>query len=62
MNEKNGTRGMKLLAGNSNRELADKIAAYLKIPLTKAQVRRFAEMDVFVEVEIGRAQVRTPVT
>ena len=51
MTETNGTHGMKLLAGNSNRELADKIAAYLKLPLIKAQVRRFADMEVFVEVQ-----------
>ncbi len=51
MTETNGTHRMKLLAGNSNRELADKIAAYLKLPLVKAQVRRFADMEVFVEVQ-----------
>ncbi|HEX4533400.1 MAG TPA: ribose-phosphate pyrophosphokinase [Rhizomicrobium sp.] len=51
MTDANGTRGMKLLAGNSNRELADKIAAYLKLPLTKAQVRRFADLEVFVEIQ-----------
>jgi len=47
----NGTRGMKLLAGNSNRELSDKIGAYLKLPSTKAVVRRFADMEVFVEIQ-----------
>ena len=51
MGETNGTRGMKLLAGNSNRELAEKIAAYVKLPSTKAVVRRFADMEVFVEVQ-----------
>jgi ribose-phosphate pyrophosphokinase len=51
MNETNGTRGMKLLTGNSNRELAEKIAAYLNLPFTKAAVRRFADMEVFVEVQ-----------
>jgi len=51
MSETNGTRGMKLLTGNSNRELADKMAAYLKLPFTKAAVRRFADMEVFVEVQ-----------
>ncbi len=49
--ESNGTHRMKLLSGNSTRELADKIAAYLKLPLVKAQVRRFADMEVFVEVQ-----------
>jgi ribose-phosphate pyrophosphokinase len=51
MTETNGTRNMKILAGNSNRELADKIAGNLKLPFTKAVVRRFADMEVFVEVQ-----------
>jgi len=42
---------MKLVAGNSNRPLAEAIAAYLNIPLAKAQVRRFADMEVFVEIQ-----------
>ena len=42
---------MKLLAGNSNKALAEAIAQYLKLPFTKAQVRRFADMEVFVEVQ-----------
>ena len=42
---------MKLVAGNSNRPLADAIAAYLKIPLAKCIVRRFADMEIFVEVQ-----------
>jgi ribose-phosphate pyrophosphokinase len=46
-----GTRGMKLLAGNSNRPLAEAIAQFLKLPFTKAVVRRFADMEVFVEVQ-----------
>jgi len=41
---------MKLLAGNSNRPLAEAIAAYLETPLTSADVRRFADMEVFVEI------------
>jgi ribose-phosphate pyrophosphokinase len=41
---------MKLVAGNSNRPLAEAIAAYLQTPLTKANVRRFADMEVFVEI------------
>jgi ribose-phosphate pyrophosphokinase len=41
---------MKLLAGNSNLPLAKAIADYLKIPLTQASVRRFADEEVFVEV------------
>jgi ribose-phosphate pyrophosphokinase len=42
---------MKLVAGNSNRSLADAIAAYLNIPLAKCVVRRFADMEIFVEVQ-----------
>ncbi len=41
---------MKLLAGNSNRPLAEAIAAYLRIDLTKATVHRFADMEIFVEI------------
>lgn len=51
MSEGNGTQGMKLLAGNSNRVLAEAIGQYLKTPLTKAVVRRFADDEVFVEVQ-----------
>ena len=41
---------MKLLTGNSNRHLAEAIAAYLECPLTRADVRRFSDMEVFVEI------------
>ncbi len=42
---------MKILAGNSNRALTAEIAAYIGVPLTKCQVRRFADMEVFVEIQ-----------
>src|SRR5471032_785541 len=42
---------MKLIAGNSNRTLSQAIASYLDLPLTKAQVRRFADNEVFVVIE-----------
>ena len=42
---------MKLVAGNSNRPLAEAIAAYLDTPLARCIVRRFADMEIFVEVE-----------
>ena len=42
---------IKILAGNSNRALAEAIGSYLEIPLTKAVVRRFADMEIFVEIE-----------
>jgi len=42
---------MKLVAGNSNRPLAEAIAGYLKTSLAKCVVRRFADMEIFVEVQ-----------
>src|SRR6201985_3762624 len=41
---------MKILACNGNRLLAEAISAYLDLPLTKASVRRFSDMEVFVEI------------
>ncbi|WP_084253625.1 ribose-phosphate pyrophosphokinase [Sphingomonas pituitosa] len=41
---------MKLMAGNSNLPLASAIADYLEIPLTQANVRRFADEEIFVEI------------
>ncbi|HXV73535.1 MAG TPA: ribose-phosphate diphosphokinase, partial [Sphingomonadales bacterium] len=41
---------MKLLAGNSNRPLAEAIAAYLDVPLTQAEVKRFSDAEIFVEI------------
>jgi len=42
---------MKILAGNSNLPLARAISKHLKIPLTRASIRRFADMEIFVEIE-----------
>ena len=41
---------MKILACNSNRPLAEAISNYLGLPLIKASVRRFSDMEVFVEI------------
>ncbi|MEM9279469.1 MAG: ribose-phosphate pyrophosphokinase [Pseudomonadota bacterium] len=41
---------MKLFAGNSNEVLAEQITQYLDIPLGKANVRRFADQEIFVEI------------
>ena len=49
MASKNGA--IKLVAGNSNPALAQAIAAYLETSLTKAVVRRFADMEIFVEIQ-----------
>ena len=42
---------MKLMTGNSNLPLAREIAGYLEISLTEALVRRFADEEIFVEIE-----------
>src|SRR5271163_2920507 len=42
---------IKLVAGNSNPRLAEAIGAYLRTPLAKAVVRRFADMEIFVEIQ-----------
>ena len=41
---------MKLMAGNANLPLARAIAGYLEIPLTDASVRRFADEEIFIEI------------
>ncbi|MHA1536715.1 MAG: ribose-phosphate pyrophosphokinase [Alphaproteobacteria bacterium] len=41
---------MKLIAGNSNRPLAEAISAYLGIALTQAAIRRFSDMEIFLEI------------
>ncbi len=41
---------MKLVAGNSNRPLAEAIAAYLQLPLAQASIRRFSDLECFVEI------------
>ncbi|HEY4162575.1 MAG TPA: ribose-phosphate pyrophosphokinase [Dongiaceae bacterium] len=42
---------MKILTGNSNRPLAEAISAYLNLPLLNASIRRFSDMEVFVEIQ-----------
>ncbi len=42
---------MKLFSGNSNRVLAEAVSRYLNIPLGKASVRRFADQEIFVEIQ-----------
>jgi ribose-phosphate pyrophosphokinase len=49
MSAKNGS--IKLVAGNSNPALAQAIADGLNLPLTKAVVRRFADNEIFVEIQ-----------
>ena len=49
MSAKNGS--IKLIAGNSSPALAQAIADGIGVPLTKAVVRRFADMEIFVEIQ-----------
>ncbi|MCJ2022873.1 MULTISPECIES: ribose-phosphate pyrophosphokinase [unclassified Methylobacterium] len=42
---------IKIVAGNASRPLAEAIAAYLELPLAKCMVRRFADMEIFVELQ-----------
>jgi ribose-phosphate pyrophosphokinase len=41
---------IQLVAGNSNRALAEQISAYLKQDLAKAVIKRFADGEIFVEI------------
>jgi ribose-phosphate pyrophosphokinase len=50
MNDLNGSRGMRLITGNANRPLADAIADYMGLTAVKADVRRFSDDEVFVEI------------
>ncbi|MBS9478583.1 MULTISPECIES: ribose-phosphate pyrophosphokinase [Ancylobacter] len=49
MSSNNGS--IKIVSGNANRPLAEAIGAYLQTSLTKAVVRRFADMEIFVEIQ-----------
>src|SRR5260221_8414477 len=50
MTDLNGSRGMRLITGNSNKPLVDAISAYLGLTPVKADVRRFSDDEIFVEV------------
>ncbi|MEM9734168.1 MAG: ribose-phosphate pyrophosphokinase [Pseudomonadota bacterium] len=42
---------MKLFSGNANQSLSEKVADYLGITLGKCTVRRFADQEIFVEIQ-----------
>ena len=42
---------IKIIAGNASRPLAEAISAYLELPLASCLVRRFADMEIFVELQ-----------
>src|SRR5881396_1582535 len=41
---------LKLFSGNANRPLAEEIAQYLRVPLSDAEVSRFSDGEVYVQV------------
>jgi len=41
---------MKLVSGNSNRDLAENIAEQLKTPLANCTVKRFSDKEIFIEM------------
>jgi ribose-phosphate pyrophosphokinase len=45
-----GSVKMKLFSGNSNPQLAGRICEYLNIPMGLANVRRFADQEIFLEI------------
>src|SRR5450631_1782448 len=50
MTDLNGSRGMRLITGNSNLPLTEAISAHLGLTPVKADVRRFSDDEIFVEV------------
>jgi len=42
---------MKLMSGNANRPLAEAVADHMDAPLTKAQVKRFSDNEIFVTID-----------
>lgn len=44
-------RDLKVISGNAHQELAKEIAAHLDISLTSADVRKFSDGEIFVEVQ-----------
>ncbi|MDC1142976.1 ribose-phosphate pyrophosphokinase [Planctomycetota bacterium] len=45
------SKGLKIFAGNSNRPLAEAIAANLEVPLGRARVERFPDGEIDVKIE-----------
>ena len=41
---------LKLFSGNANRPLAEEIAKYLRLPLADAEISRFSDGEVFVQI------------
>lgn len=41
---------MRLIAGNSNKALSEAMSSYLNLPLTQANLKRFSDKEIFVEI------------
>ncbi len=41
---------MKLISGNANRVLSQKISDFLDVPLTECSIKRFSDKEIFVEI------------
>ncbi|MDK9708621.1 MAG: ribose-phosphate pyrophosphokinase [Desulforhopalus sp.] len=44
-------RDLKIFSGNAHRQLAEEIAGHLNIPLSKADLRKFSDGEIFVELK-----------
>ncbi len=42
---------MKIVSGNSNLNLSNSVAEYLKVPLVKATIKKFPDKEIFVEIQ-----------
>ena len=49
---------MKLFSGTANLDLSTKIAADIGVPLCKSTIRRFADGEIFVEVQEKTPEAR----
>ena len=49
--ESNEGSRVKIISGNSNPELAQKIASYLDMSLCKTTIKRFADNEIFVTID-----------
>lgn len=44
-------RDLKIFSGNAHRQLAEEIVGHLNIPLSKAELRKFSDGEIFVELK-----------
>jgi ribose-phosphate pyrophosphokinase len=44
-------RDLKVFSGNAHRQLAEEIVGHLNIPLSKAELRKFSDGEIFVELK-----------